>query len=104
MEKRKPHQALSRVQALIRSGAYRVTRSALNSAVCDFGFSEAAQLAECVLGLESRDFYKSMTTLHDPTLWQDVYRPEIEHRRAYVKVQIVENCTVVISFKKLEDG
>ena len=56
-----------------------------------------------MLGLEVKDFYKSMTTLHDSTLWQDVYHPNIEGTRAYVKVQIADDTTVVISFKTLED-
>ena len=60
-------------------------------------------MAECVLTLGAGDFYKSMTTHHDRTLWQDVYRPLVEDERAYVKVQIVDDTTVVISFKLLED-
>jgi len=91
------------VKALIHEGAYRVTRTALRCATRDFGFVETSQLADCVLGLDVRDFYKSMTTLHDSTLWQDVYRPNIEGTPAYVKVQIADDTTVVISFKMLED-
>jgi len=59
-------------------------------------------LAECALRLDVREFYKSMTTLHDPTLWQDVYHPKIEGMPAYVKIQIVDDTTVIISFKALE--
>jgi motility quorum-sensing regulator / GCU-specific mRNA interferase toxin len=103
MEKRRPHYTLSRVKALIHEGAYRVTRAALQCAARDFGYVEASQLAGCVLGLQVKDFYKSMTTLHDSTLWQDVYRPTIGETPAYVKVQIVDDTTVVISFKALED-
>lgn len=103
MEKRKPHYALSRVKALIRQGAYRATQTALQCAVRDFGYIEASQLAQCVLALEIKDFYKSMTTYHDSTLWQDVYRPTIKGAPAYVKVQIVDDTTVVISFKRLEN-
>ena len=44
-----------------------------------------------------------MTTLHDSRLWQDVYRPEVEGTPAYVKIQVVDDTTVVISFKELED-
>lgn len=44
-----------------------------------------------------------MTTLNDATLWQDVYHPMIEEIPAYVKVQIVDDTTVVISFKSLKD-
>lgn len=103
MEKRRPHYTLSRVKALIQEGAYRVTRTALRCATRDFGYVEASQLAECVLGLQIKDLYKSMTTFHDSTLWQDVYHPRIEGTPAYVKIQIVDDTTVVISFKTLED-
>lgn len=79
-----------------------MTRTALHSAVRDFGYAKPSQVAESILELKSRDFYKSMTTLHDPTLWQDVYRPRVRGIAAYVKIQILENTTVVISFKTLE--
>ena len=81
-----------------------MTRTALRCATRDFGFVETSQLAECVLGLQVKDFYKSMTTFHDSTLWQDVYHPRIDGTPAYVKIQIVDDTTVVISFKTLEDG
>lgn len=103
MEKRTPHYTLSHVKRLICQGAYRATRTALVSAARDFGYVEASQLAECALALESKSFYKSMTTFRDSTLWQDVYRPEIEGTPAYVKLQIVDDTTVVISFKRLEE-
>ncbi len=103
MEKHKPHYMLSRVKELIRQNAYRVSRTALCCAVRDFGYIEACQLAECVLRLDAKDFYKSMTTLNDYRLWQDVYRPIIEQSPAYVKVQIVDDTTVIISFKALEE-
>lgn len=104
MEKRKPHYTLSRVKALVQQGTYRVTRTALRCAARDFNYNEAFQLAECVLKLDLKDFYKSMTTLDDSTVWQDVYRPMVEETPAYVKVQIVDDTTVVISFKSLEDN
>ena len=103
MEKRRPHFPLARLKTLIEEGAYRVTRTALQCATRDFGFVETAQLAERILQLEVKDFYKSMTTLHDSKLWQDVYRPRLDGTPAYVKVQIVDDTTVVISFKALED-
>jgi motility quorum-sensing regulator / GCU-specific mRNA interferase toxin len=103
MDKRKPHYVLARVKALIRQNAYRVTRTASRCAVRDFGYIQASQLAECVLKLKAKDFYKSMTTFHDPTLWQDVYHPVVEEIPAYLKIQIVDDTTVVISFKSLED-
>jgi hypothetical protein len=40
---------------------------------------------------------------HDSSLWQDVYHPKIGGTPAYLKIQIVDDATVVISFKALED-
>lgn len=103
MEKRKPSYLLAEVKALIRNGDYQVTRTALRCASGNFGFIEAAQVANAVLDIEETDFYKSMNTFCDAALWQDVYRPTIGATPAYVKVQIVYATTVVISFKALED-
>ena len=80
-----------------------MTRTALLCEAHDFGYVEASQLAKCVLGLQTKDFYESMTTFYDSRLWQDVYHPLIEGTPAYVKTQIVDETTVVISFKALED-
>jgi len=104
MEKRKPHYPLGRIHCLIQQGEYRVTRTALQCGIRDFGFLEASQVAASILAMEPRDFYKSMTTIHDSRLWQDVYRPVVAGTRAYVKVQIVDDTTVIISFKALEDS
>lgn len=104
MEKKKPHYALSVVKNLIRQGCFRTTRTALLSAARDFGYRDASQLAQVLLELEMRDFYKSMTTLHDSTLWQDVYRHTVEDVPAYIKLQVVNETTVIISFKQLEDS
>lgn len=103
MEKRKPHHPLSRVKMLIQEGSYRVTRTALQCATRDFGYIDPSQLAARVLELSPKDFYKSMTTFHDSKRWQDVYRPTIEGTAAYVKVQIMEDTTVVISFKNMQE-
>jgi motility quorum-sensing regulator/GCU-specific mRNA interferase toxin len=94
---------LSRVKTLLAAGAYRVTRTALRCAARDFSYVEASQLADAVLGLQAKDFYKSMTTLHDSKLWQDVYHPRIAGMPAYVKTQVVDDTIVVISFKGLEE-
>lgn len=102
MEKRKPHYPLARIHELIEAGAYQVTLTARQHAARDFGFLETAQVAHAVSGLTHKDFYKSMTTLHDSSLWQDVYRPRINGVDAYVKVQIAGDTTVVISFKASE--
>lgn len=101
MEKRTPHYPLDLIQRLVRSGAYRVTRAARDTAVADFGIVELSDIADCVLAMTAADFCKSMTSYHDARLWQDVYRPNIGGLAAYVKVQIANADTVVISFKRL---
>ena len=103
MEKGTPHYPLDRVKELLRLGAYTVTRTALRSAVDDFGCGGAREIVDSVLALESRRFYKSMTTYWDHSVWQDVYHGEVRGMAAYIKIQIVDNSTIVISFKRLED-
>ncbi|MBP7583795.1 MAG: type II toxin-antitoxin system MqsR family toxin [Spirochaetes bacterium] len=99
MEKRKPHYPLSRVKALVSEGHYRITATARRSAYEDFLLIDEGIL-ECVTGLDNASFYKSMTTLFDSALWQDVYHTAIGAKTAYVKLQILDEETVVISFKE----
>lgn len=64
------------------------------------GFS-VAELVEIVCGLDGRCFYKSMTTLYDHTLWQDVYIARTEAGEAYIKVTAFADARPpVIQFKK----
>lgn len=44
-----------------------------------------------------------MTAAHDNTLWQDVYHGCVSGTPSYIKVQIVSETTVIISFKKLAE-
>lgn len=57
-----------------------------------------------VLALTSADFYKSMTTYADHTVWQDVYRPRIcigtHVFDVYLKLTVI-NDVLIVSFKKL---
>lgn len=46
------------------------------------------------------DFYKSMTTLADYKVWQDVYRVSTTDREIYLKLMIVDDL-LIVSFKKL---
>lgn len=103
MEKRTPHYPLARVKALVAQGAYHVTASALRAAAQDFALIESRQVAGEIQRLDGKSFYKSMTTRHDSKLWQDVYRPTVSGVPAYVKVQIVDEATVVISFKASQE-
>ncbi len=102
MEKKKPHYALLKVQRLIAEGKYEATKTALRSAANDFGLSQERELGACVRNLSINNFHKSMTTKADSRLWQDVYRMSVKGTDAYIKVQILNDGTVIISFKKWE--
>lgn len=102
VEKKRPHYDLSKVQSLIAEGKYEATKTALRSAANDFGLTEERELGACVQGLSIKNFYKSMTTRADSRLWQDVYRMAVKGTDAYIKVQILNDGTVIISFKKWE--
>ena len=62
-----------------------------------------------VAALERQHLYKSMTTLGDHTVWQDVYLCPTAAGIAYVKVTLRQPTaarpipSIVISFKRLED-
>jgi motility quorum-sensing regulator/GCU-specific mRNA interferase toxin len=98
MEKRSPHCQLSRVKALIQEGKVRSTFSALSGgAALGFDFDG---IVAVVLALTPRDFYKSMTTQADHTVWQDVYRPATNAGEVYLKLTVI-NDVLIVSFKEL---
>lgn len=98
MEKRVPHCKLAIIKALIQAGKVRTTRSARVSAH-DLGFDYQGMLA-VVLDLEPADFYKSMTTNADHTIWQDVYRPSTAMGDVYLKLSVIDD-VLIVSFKEL---
>lgn len=63
------------------------------------GVTESAVI-EVVLGLTTADFYKSMTTYADHTIWQDVYRPRTTVGGVYLKLTVIED-VLIVSFKEL---
>ncbi len=98
-EKRKAHCSLDVVRRLVNQGKVRITYSALTDVSrLDFTIDE---VHETVLGLKLGDFYKSMTTYADHTVWQDVYRPLTKAGRVYLKLTVVED-VLIVSFKELE--
>jgi len=98
METKTPHCALQRVKALVEAGKVRTTHTARVGAVA-LGFSYADMLA-VVLALKSADFYKSMTTYADHTIWQDVYRPKTSAGDVYLKLTVLDD-VLIVSFKEL---
>lgn len=100
MEKRRPHYSLTLVQHLATDQALtKFTRVALDGAA-ELGFNTKT-IRAVVMGLNREDFYKSMTTYDDATVWQDVYRPTANGVSLYVKLTVytAENL-LVVSFKR----
>lgn len=98
MEKRSPHAKLVVVKALAAAGQVRTTQSARVGA-SELGLT-LANMLEVVMGLEPTDFYKSMTTHADHTIWQDVYRPSTPAGDVYLKLTVVDDL-LIVSFKEL---
>ncbi len=99
MEKNTPHCPLPLAKQLIQAGKVRITRTARHSSF-SLGFSPDRVLKE-VLALKREEFYKSMTTYADHTVWQDVYRHNSAVGMLYIKITVNED-VLVLSFKESE--
>ena len=98
MEKRTPHCKLQIVKTLIADGKVRATRSALSGAeLLDIDFDGMVRIVNT---LTPADFYKSMTTHADHTIWQDVYRPHTSYGSLYIKLTVIDD-VLIVSFKEL---
>jgi motility quorum-sensing regulator / GCU-specific mRNA interferase toxin len=97
MEKRKAHYPLSVVHAFVKKGQVRATGTALSgAATLDLDFDD---MLNVVRALTSRDFYKSMTTLNDHRIWQDVYQPSTAAGDVYLKLTVIDY-VLIVSFKE----
>jgi motility quorum-sensing regulator/GCU-specific mRNA interferase toxin len=74
MEKSVPHCKLAVVKTLVEAGKVRTTHAArVGATALGLGAFRHAGRGD---GTDTgQDFYKSMTTHADHTVWQDVYRP-----------------------------
>lgn len=98
MEKGTPHCKLPVLKALAEAGKVRTTHAARVGADA-LGFDYAGMLA-VVMALKPTDFYKSMTTHADHTIWQDVYRPSTPAGDVYLKLTVIDD-VLIVSFKEL---
>ena len=97
MEKGTPHCKLRIVKAKLALGAVRITTSAMLDGA-RLGFA-AGQIIEVVQRLTVKDFYKSMTTYQDHTVWQDVYHADTQAGMMYLKLTVIED-VLIVSFKE----
>ena len=98
MEKRSPHCGLPLVKSLIEQGKVRMTKTAVSGGAA-LGLDALGMIAVVKL-LTPKDFYKSMTTHGDHTIWQDVYRPVTHAGRVYLKLTVLDD-VLIVSFKEL---
>lgn len=98
MEKPTPHCKLSVVKAFVKAGKVRATHSARLGGTA-LGL-ELSDMLTVVMALTPADFYKSMTTHADHTIWQDVYRPSSPAGDVYLKLTVI-NDVLIVSFKEL---
>jgi len=98
MEKSTPHCKLPEVKALVAAGKVRTTHSARSGATA-LGLA-LSDMLNVVMTLTPADFYKSMTTHADHTVWQDVYRPKTQAGDVYLKLTVIED-VLIVSFKEL---
>ncbi|WP_354674679.1 type II toxin-antitoxin system MqsR family toxin [Cupriavidus alkaliphilus] len=96
MEKGRAHYPLWRVRELVAARQVTLTRSARDGAAA-LGF-DMAGLLDAIEALKPSDFYKSMTTHADHTVWQDVYRPLTRYGWVYLKLTVSAGL-LVVTFK-----
>ena len=98
MEKRTPNCRLAVVHSLVDAGKVRTTHAArVGANELGLVFSE---MLDVVMALTPADFYKSMTTHADHTIWQDVYRPSTQAGDVYLKLTVIDD-VLIVSFKEL---
>ena len=98
MEKPIPHCKLAFVKSLVNVGKVRTTHSSRLGATA-LGL-DLSDMLDVVRGLKPADFYKSMTTYADHTVWQDVYRPRTRSGDLYLKLTVIDD-VLIVSFKEL---
>lgn len=107
MEKfNRPHYSIDDVKQLIQDGKYRITEKARDTIATDLGMTESEAI-QVVMSLTMRDFFKSMTVKNNNRMWQDVYKAERDMDEQgilhiYIKLQIDDGNSIVISFKSDE--
>ena len=98
MEKRTQHCKLTVVRALVDAGKVRTTHAARVGAN-ELGLA-LFEILNVVMALTPADFYKSITTHVDHTVWQDVYRPSTQAGDVYLKLTVIDD-VLIVSFKEL---
>lgn len=100
MEKRKPHFALREVKEAF-SNPETLNRSFVSKRGADLLDLDDVAVVAIIQALVPSEFFKSMTSLADSRVWQDVYRPVVDGRKLFVKFTVdAHKSLFLISFKE----
>ena len=100
MEKLKPHYALADIKARF-SDPEKLNRSYVSKQGADGLDMDDSAVVAVIQALEALDFEKSMTSVADHKVWQDVYKPQTQGRTLYVKFTVdAQQSLFLISFKE----
>jgi len=100
VEKRKAHYPLTTVKRLTAERRVSFTVTAVAGAAA-MGFS-TDEILSVVSSLTNRNFYKSMTSHTDHTVWHDVYHADTLRGVVYLKLTVLKDL-VIVSFKEKDE-
>lgn len=99
-EKRRPHYALTEIKARFADPA-ALNRSYVSKQGADALGMDDDAVVSAIQALAPTCFDKSMTSVADHKIWQDVYKPFVDDRKIYVKFTLdARNQFFLISFKE----
>jgi motility quorum-sensing regulator / GCU-specific mRNA interferase toxin len=100
MEKRKQHYDLAAIKGAF-ADITKINRTYSSKQGADELDMDDTDVVEVIQSLKKADFEKSMTSLADHKLWQDVYKPLVGDKALYVKFTLdAEQQFLLISFKE----
>src|ERR1700679_1692032 len=100
MEKRKPHYDLAAIKAAFANPA-SLNRTFSSKQGADEVEMDDAGVVAVIQALSNIDFDKSMTSVSDHRIWQDVYKPKVDGQTLYVKFTLdARQDLLLISFKE----
>jgi len=101
MGKRTPHYKLEAILAqMVDISSLRLTDTARRSIFFELGW-ELEDALKLVRSLTRKNFYKSMTTIRNHKVWQDVYHAQWRDIEIYLKFQQYEGAYYfTVSFKE----
>ena len=99
-EKKAPHHDIGAVKRAFANGDGMFTRVATTDAAA-MGYG-SAEIVDIIQTIDAGQFYKSMTSHYDETVWQDVYH--VPHAKGTLYVKFTDNASLVeftlLSFKE----